>query len=273
MKLNSISKSLNKTIRKTTKILDKYSPEILIGCGLVGFVTTVLLVAHEAPIARDSLNDLHQDLAEREDADKLSKGRIIFEEAKVVTPIYLPSIISGGVACACILGSYHISSRRTAAIAACYEFAQSNLVEYQKKVVEKLGEKKEREIRHEIQEDKVKRNAIDSYGGVMGGQDVIYTDGLYLFYDSFTGRYFRSNVDIVRKAEKSIAERLVTEMWISLNEFYWELGIGNTDVGDELGFNVEDGIDLSLESCQLPDGTTCTAITYLCQPRYEALFK
>lgn len=265
MKLN-----LNKTFRKLGKKIDKYSPEILIGCGLVGFATTIALVAHEAPIAKDRLDDLHRELGESD--EEISKAKIIFEEAKAVLPIYAPAIVSGLVSGGCILGSYHISSKRTAAIATAYEFANSSLLEYQQKVVEKIGEKKEAEIRHEINEDKIKKNPPPedytmSYGGSKGGREDVmsqFNDGLYLYKDNYTGRYFRSNPEIIGKAEKRITERLPIEMWVSLNEFYWELGLSSVDVGEDLGFNVDDGIDIDTsDSTKLPDGTTVTIMSYV----------
>ena len=36
-------------------------------------------------------------------------------------------------------------------------------------------------------------------------------------------------------------------MYISLNDFYYEIGLDNIKLGDELGWNIDDGyIDLSL---------------------------
>ena len=114
------------------RTIDKYSPEILIGCGLVGFATTVVLVAKEAPIAKEKVDDLHKELGGID--EEITKTKVIFEEVKTVLPVYAPAIISGAVSCGCILGSHYISSRRTAALATCYELAQSNLIEYQNKV-------------------------------------------------------------------------------------------------------------------------------------------
>ena len=121
MDLNALSKRFSKFVKKTGRMIDKHSPAILIGCGLVGFGTTVVLVAKEAPIARDKLDEVHKELGKRE--EEVSKGRVIFEETKAVLPIYAPAIVSGTVACGCILASYRISSKRTAALATAYEFA------------------------------------------------------------------------------------------------------------------------------------------------------
>ena len=259
MNLQTISKKLKGISKRLGKSIDKHSPEILIGCGLVGFATTCVLVAHEAPIAKERLDDLHRELGESD--EEITKAGIIFREVKTVLPIYAPSIISGAVSCGCILGSYHITSKRTAALATAYELANSSLVEYQRKVVEKLGEKKEAEIRHEIhEEDSQKSVAPSEYRN-----ELAYTDGLTVFKD-FCGRYFRSNMDIVRKAEKTIMERLMTEMEVPLNDFYWELGIGNTEVGEYLCFNVDNGIDVVTDPIKASDGNTITYLDFLVRP-------
>ena len=255
MDLNALSKRFSKFVKKTGRMIDKHSPAILIGCGLVGFGTTVVLVAKEAPIARDKLDEVHKELGKRE--EEVSKGRVIFEETKAVLPIYAPAIVSGTVACGCILASYRISSKRTAALATAYEFANSSLLEYQQKVVEKLGEKKEREIRQEIVEDKIMKNPPPA------NTDEPYIDGMYLYYDVYTGRYFRANSVIIGKGEKEITKRLYLENWVPLNDFFWEIGIGPVEVGDDVGFDVEHGIDIDTSgSVKLPEGQTATIIRY-----------
>ena len=259
-----ISKRLRSTTKKIGRVLDKRSPEILIGCGIVGFVTTVILVAKEAPIAKERLDELHENLGESD--EEISKGRIIFEEFKTAAPVYIPAVITGTMSVGCILGSHYISSKRTAALATAYEFVQSNFIDYQDKVKEKLGEKKERELKQELDEEKLKKDPppdhMLSYGGVNGGTEVVYTDGLSLYKDGYSGRYFRCNNDILVKAEKRITERLFTEMWVSLNEFWWELGLSSEDVGDDVGFNVDDGIDIDPIPTKLENGDTVTVIHY-----------
>ena len=259
MKLNDISRKLKKSTKNFGRALNRRSPEILIGCGLVGFVTTCVLVAKAAPVARDRLDDLHKELGEKD--EEISKAKVIFEEAKTVLPVYAPAIVSGTMSCACILCSYRISSKRTAALALSYELAQSNLIDYQNKVREKLGENKEREIQHEINEEKIKSEPVpEEYRN-----ELAYTDGMTVFKDRY-GRFFRSNMEIVRKAEKKISDRLTTEMYISLNEFYYELGIGSTDAGDDLYFTVEKGIDVVTDPIKNTDGNTITYLTWLNPP-------
>lgn len=263
MKLNNLTKNIKVGFKALGRQIDKYSPEILIGCGIVGFVSTVVLVAKEAPIAKEKLEELHEHLAEVD--EELSKPQIIFEEFKAVAPVYAPAAITGTVSIACILGSYKIGNKRTAALATAYELTQSRFIDYQDKVKETLGEKKEAKVRKEIAQDKVNVNP-PSPEITGAGNEVVMTDGKSLFYDPYGGRYFRSSVEEVRRAEKVIAERLITEMYVPLNDLYYELGLSNTKGGDDLGFNVNDGIEIVFNSCVAPDMTPCMVLEYCCGP-------
>lgn len=261
MKYN-IGKIIKDCSKKAGVFIDKHSPEILMGCGIVGFVTTTVLVAKEAPIAKEKLDELHEDLAKSD--EDLSKAQIIFEEFKAVAPVYAPAVISGGMSIGCIFASYRITTNRTAAIAAAYEFTQSSLMEYQEKVREKLGEKKEKQIRDEIAQERVEKNPPPkNYISAPIG------DGQQWFYDPTTNQFFRSSVDDIRKAEKYIQHLLDTgcEDFASVNEFLYEIGSSEIDNsrerGDDFGFWADrDGISIRFSSVVAPGPLSALSLEY-----------
>ena len=60
------------------------------------------------------------------------------------------------------------------------------------------------------------------------------------------------------------------EMYVSLNDFYYEVGLDNIKIGDELGWNIDNGyINLSFSSQLAGDGTPCLVIDYSIAPRYN----
>ena len=62
----------------------------------------------------------------------------------------------------------------------------------------------------------------------------------------------------------------MNEMYISLNEFYYEIGLPRTKMGDELGWNIDSGLIRFEFSSQLADDETpCLVIDYHIAPRYE----
>lgn len=94
--------------------------------------------------------------------------------------------------------------------------------------------------------------------------------GNTLCYDVVSGRYFRSDIDKIKKAENELNHRMISEMYISLNEFYYEVGLPRTSIGDELGWNIDGGlIGLEFSSQLAEDGTPCLVIDYGIAPRYE----
>ena len=59
------------------------------------------------------------------------------------------------------------------------------------------------------------------------------------------------------------------EMYISLNEFYWEIGLDSTEIGDELGWNIDNGlIELTFSSQLSRDGVPCLVVNYRIAPKY-----
>jgi hypothetical protein len=59
-------------------------------------------------------------------------------------------------------------------------------------------------------------------------------------------------------------------MYISLNEFYAEIGLKPTDIGYDLGWNIDDGeIDFDTHAIIADDGRPCIVITYNVAPKYN----
>lgn len=177
----------------------KNSPGVFIFVGLAGMGATIYMVNKQAPIAKEIIEDLEEQ--REEDEIQLTKGEEIVENTKAVLPLYLPAIVTGAASTACILWSYKISSDRFAALATAYTFTNSRLTEYQKKVIESIGEKKEQEIRDEISKDKLKKHLDDH------PEEKIYdiqADGKQWFVEDFTGKVFRASIQDICDGREDI---------------------------------------------------------------------
>ena len=63
---------------------------------------------------------------------------------------------------------------------------------------------------------------------------------------------------------------MLGDMYVSLNDFYYELGLKGTDLGDQLGWNINRGfIDLRFSTQLSEDDTPCLVIDYAVPPRYD----
>ena len=253
--------------------LQKHSPEILTGIGIAGMVTTAVLAVRATPKALLLLEQEKQrkndelkaaanetDSGECEEIEKLKP----VEAIRVAWTCYIPSAVTGVLSIACLIGASSVNARRTAALATAYSLSESALKEYQEKVIETIEEKKEQGIRDSVAKDKLKRDPV------LNKEVIITGKGETLCYDSITSRYFKCDIEKLRKVENMMNKRLLSEMYISLNEFYYEIGLNQTDIGDDLGWNIEDGlVDLEFSSQLAEDDTPCLVIGYRVSPRYS----
>lgn len=254
-------KNLYNNIQKINNEISKHSPAILTGLAVTGFVTTVVMACKSTPKAIEVLDDFHK--KQEELKEKPSKQLQAFKEVCVVAPVYLPSAIIGILSIGCVIGSYSINTRRTAALATAYSISERTLHEYQNKVIDTIGEKKEEKIRDEIAKDRVKENPPSD------NNIIVTNNGEMLCFDSSFGRYFMSSIEKIRKAETVLNRRLINEMYVSLNEFYDEIDISHVGAGDDLGWNVDEMIELNLHSILLDDDRTCLVVDHGIAPRYD----
>lgn len=255
---NIMSKpNLSKVISNFKTGLSKHSPEILTGIGIAGMITTTVMAVKATPKALDILSEIKEN---RTDEDK---KEIAKEMVCKVAPVYLPATLTGCFSIACLIGASSVNARRNAALATAYTLSEGALREYQDKVIETIGEKKEKSIRDDIAKDKIANNPVTN------NEIIVTSRGDTLCYDSISGRYFTSDMEKIRRIENELNKRLISEMYISLNELYYELGLRCTEQGNELGFNIDDGlIDFQFSAQIADDGRPCIVLGYRIAPRY-----
>ena len=238
----------------------KHSPEILTGIGIAGMLTTTVLAVKATPKA---LELIKEDSRDNHDGDPYAYTKV--EAVKSAWKCYIPATISGAVSIACIVGATSVNARRNAALATAYKIAETSLHEYRDKVVETIGEKKEKVIRDNIQQDRVDKNPVSRNEVIITGK------GKTLCYDTISGRYFDSDIEDIKKAVNELNHRMLLENYISLSEFYDEIGLSHTKNSDDLGWNLnEEGlIELSFSPVMSEDDRPAIAIDYYVAPRYD----
>lgn len=247
---------ISKTVKNVKNGFVKYSPEILTGIGIAGFVTTTIVAVKATPKALE--------LIEKEKEEKSVHNLTPKETIKVTWKCYVPAVVTGSLSVACLISSKHIDSKRKAALATAYTIAETSLKEYRSKVVETLGEKKAQKVDEEIAKDHVKKNPPKS-------NEIIFADGDdVLCFDQISGRYFKSDMNKLKAAINDLNFQLINEMYVSLNDFYYEIGLPCTSLGNELGWNINDGkIEPSYTSQLTNDGKPVLVISYYVAPRYD----
>lgn len=237
--------------------ISRRSPEILIGFGLTGMVMTAVLAVKATPKALEKIEEKKVE----EKVEELPPIDIF----KITWKYYVPAATSAVFAGACIIGANSVNAKRNAAIATAYKLSETAFAEYKGKVIETIGEKKEKTVREKVAQERVEKNPVTK-------REIIFTNtGDTLCYDPLSGRYFKSDIDKIKRAENEINRRMLHDIsgYASLNEFYDEIGLSHTDIGDNLGWNAYNLLDLDYFPQMTDDGQPCVAIDYKVAPRYD----
>lgn len=260
------AKKLTNILKGVQMAAKRHSPEILTGIGIAGMITTAVMAVRATPKALQMI----EEAGYKKGSDKNPIEDMEFtpltpiETVKAAWKCYIPSAVVGGVSIACLVGASSVNANRNAALATAYALSESTLKEYQEKVVEKLGKKKEQEVRDDIAKDYVDRNPVSK-------SEVIITEkGNTLCFDKLSGRYFKSDMDTLKKAENELARQMRYDSYVSLNEFYDLIGLDHIDIGYDLGWNIDRGyIELEFSSQLASDGTPCLVMSYRVAPQYD----
>lgn len=248
---------LKRTIKSAGRVLTKYSPGILTGIGITGMIGATFMAVKATPKA------LYLIEAKKEESEVEELTPV--ETIKTCWKCYIPATLTTVVSAVCLIGASTVSAKRNAALATAYSISEAALREYQEKVVEVVGEKKEKAVRDAVAKDQIERDPVTKSEVV-----IIDSNSNTLCYEPLSGRYFKSTIDKIKKAEIKLDRQMIQEMYVSLNDFYWEIGLDGTDLGDKMGWNLSKGyMDLSFSSQLADDGTPCAVIVYGIPPVYD----
>lgn len=254
---------MNMMVKKFSGILNKNSPTILTAVAVTGVISTVVMAVKATPKALQILDEEHIKNANETPIGESVKIITIKDKIELLWPVYTPAAIMGLVTIGCIIGANKINLRRNAALVGLYSLSESTLKEYQKKIIETIGDKKEKIIRDEIKKDQVKKPVKE--------EDVIFTGlGDTLCYDSISGRYFKSDIEKIKQSMNKVSRRLMSDHFITLNEVYYEIGLKSIKMGEIIGWHVDDGlIEPEFTSHLNDNGIPCLVLDYTIEPRYN----
>ena len=248
--------NLSNLIKNAKTSISKHSPEILTAIGVVGMISTTVMAVKATPKALVLLEEMKK----KEKKEELTP----VETVKATWKCYVPAAVTGVVSATCLIGASAVNAKRNAALATAYTLTETAFREYKNKVVETIGEKKEQVVRDKIAKEHIEKNPVKNREVIITGK------GNVLCYDASNDKYFRSDIEKIRKAVNDINYRLNVEMYMSLNDFYYELGLKPTRLGDELGWNINDGlIEVNFSSQLTEDGEPCLVMDYQIAPKYD----
>lgn len=248
MKMPNI-KNLVQTVSQFT---DKNAPALLTAIAVVGVVTTVGL-AIDATKKADAI------LAEEEkhSEEPISKKEAI---AKTWTK-YIPTAISAGITIGAAIMSHHVSHKRILALATACTLSKDQLKKYRDKVQELLGEKADRKVQDAIAKEQAASINSNTVHPINTGA------GSVLCLDSLSGQTFYSCINAIEAAINETNKTLYHDTWVSVNDYYYNLGLRRGKALDRLGWSVERGqIEVSFTSALTEDNVPCLVVNYVREP-------
>ena len=238
------------------KKCEERSPDILAGIGISGFFTAMYLYGK----AKITANELIEERKLDERRDTLTKK----EEIQTTWKCYIPTAITAGGATACIVASTMKNNKRNAALAAAYSLSQETLTLTRQKIIETLGEKKECEIREQVDRERIERHPVSTGFEV----NPFPPDSLF----EYNGRYFCSTWDNVRAAVNQLGEDMLDssgEPEVTENDWFELVGLPYERDAYGRGWNLHytGRPELYPPSCiELPNHQICFVLSFRVPP-------
>lgn len=242
-------------LQAVSNIVNRNAPTILTVAGTAGVFATAILTGKATLEAADKVRHVEK---------TIERSLTTVEILEVSWRYFIPPVVLAIGTTSAIIGLNSIHTKRATALLSAYSITDTAFREYQSKVAGVLGEKKERSLREEIAADQIRKNPPPE-----NRETIIIGSGDVLCLEVTTGRYFWSDMEKIRQAENTINRRLINDMSASQNEFYSLIGIPQTSLGDQLGWNVDQMMEIIFGSALDPKGQPCLSIDYRVAPRTD----
>lgn len=274
---------LSMLLKRVGKVAADNTPAILTALGVSGTLSTALLAAKGAfrsvEVLENATLEKRMNNPERENRPDVSPrtkteeqiaqeyaedNLTAKEKVEAVWHLYAPAAASAALTIAAIILAARVQERRNAALASAYTVVEKSYAEYRNKNVEKLGKKKEQELRDALAQDKVDRNPVSHSTLIVTGK------GDHLCQDAWSGRYFTSSKNLVDRAVNDFNALLMKNSYASLSEFWSLLGIPPTTESDYIGWRSDK--HLEIEHSGVVDETGEPALSFAFRVLPDARF-
>lgn len=239
-------------VARQVLVTQKHSPTILFGVGVVGVVSTAVLASKATLQLEDVLTEHQRQMsrihhaAENLDAytEQTAKSDIVLQYTKTAVEmlkLYGPTIVVGGATLLAFTGSHRILTARNLALGAAYKAVEGAFAEYRQRVVQELGEDKDREFRYATETREVieetetgpqprEMTTVDSNKGL---------SGYARFFDEMNINWSPSamhNKVFLQAQEKWANDYLRSHGHLFLNDVYKALGMEPSPEGQIVGW-------------------------------------
>lgn len=265
MKKNEIMKSVSGTVHKVGFQLQRKSPELLVGLGIIGAITSAVLACKATTKAgkiieeaNDAISTIHQanengvtNAGETYSEQDCKKGLAVayVQTGVKFAKLYAPAVLLGAASVTSILASHNIMKKRNVALAAAYAAVDKSFKDYRGRVLERFGEQVEKELRYNIKAQEIEETVTDGKGKektVKKTADVAQAGWDPSRYSPYAKIFDESHPDWRKDAEQNLyylkalqaqaTDKLRSQGHLFLNEVYDMLGFKRTQAGAAVGW-------------------------------------
>ena len=261
--------SVTRAVCKAGFQIKKHSPEILVVTGVIGTVASAVMACKATTKLHDVLDESKQKIDMFHQGAKDGKvksevdGEIVVvdyteedctrditvtytQTAVKLAKLYAPAIVVGAVSITGILVGHNILHKRNLALAAAYTAADASFKQYRGRVIERLGEKMDKELLYNIKAKEVTETVVDEKGKEKTVTKTVEVadngsgNGLYTFcFDETSTAWVRDAEDnkfFLMRQQDYANEKLKAKGYLFLNEVLDMLGFQRVRAGQAVGW-------------------------------------
>ena len=238
---------IGRQIARNTLHIQKASPELLLGAGIVGLVGSTVLACRATLKMEEVLSeskdkiDLATNLVHDNYSEKDRQRDLVlikYQTGVKIVQLYAPAVIVGGLSIYALTTSHSILSRRNAALTAAYAALDKGFNQYRARVIEKYGEEEDRNLRYgtrEVEITDTETGKKQTVTRVSQDEPSIYAR----FFDDSSTSWSKEpeyNMIFLKCQQNYANDQLHARGHIFLNEVYDMLGIPRSKAGAVVGW-------------------------------------
>lgn len=270
MKFNELTKVASRAFHNAGFQLKKHSPEILVVTGVVGTVVSTVMACKATTKVnfvleetKEKVDVIHACAENGEAQGYLENGEVgmvpyTVEDSKKdlaivytqtglkLAKMYAPAVIVGVASLTSILVGHRILHKRSLALAAAYTAADASFKEYRSRLIDRLGEKMDKELLYNIKAQEVEETVVDEKGKEKTVKKTVEVAdpkgalGMYTYcFDESSNCWERDaerNKFFLLRQQDYANEKLRSKKRLFLNEVLEMVGLPHCRAGQAVGW-------------------------------------
>lgn len=264
---------LSMLFQRVGKVAAQNTPAILTALGVFGTFSTAVFAAKGAFKASEIIAEAEEHgtltAVDGEEEIPVKFDDLPFKEKFELTwKCYIPAATSVALTVGAIVLSSNIMGSRNAALTAAYTTVERSYTEYRTKTIEKMGKKKEEELRAAIAQDKINQNPPQATSIIVTGR------GDSLVMDGWSGRCFYSTKTDVDRAVNDFNSMVLRDGYGSLSDFWSFINLPPVDESNMIGWSADKLLAIDWVGAIAPDDQSALQFSFqvLPNPRFASAY-